>query len=78
MKPIPGGPFVKITSDVFPFVVGVVAIVLGVARLRPSPIENRVMLILLVHVAEIGVGNAFFSVYSFWTRPFARGQFLGW
>ncbi len=75
----PGGPMLSLIGDGTPALSALIAIVWGVSLLRRTSIEGRVLLIVVVHVAAVGLGNTVArNVYLIWMRPFAHPNFWGW
>lgn len=77
LRIVPGGPFISLHSDVLPTLAALSAIRLGLLTLRGKDTAAKLVSLVFILVATIAISNVFNSVYLFWHRPYARGDFLG-
>jgi len=74
---VPGGPFISITSDILPGVASLTAIRFGLIALRGRNIVAKFVALMFILLATLALSRIMIDVYSFWHRPFARGDLLG-
>ena len=76
-RSIPGGPFVSVTGDLIPFLVGAVSLVCSVIFCTHTQTKIRIAAIILAGVSIVLMFNAVLDVYNFAVRPAARGSLFG-
>jgi hypothetical protein len=74
---VPGGPFISITGDLLPAVASVVAMRLGLLILRGNALLPKLLALLFILLATLALSRVMIDVYTFWIRPFARGDLIG-
>lgn len=73
----PGGPFISITADVFPIVVCLATIVVGLVRFRQMTARERLSSLLLLLLPTLLMAFVLDEVIRFWLWPHARGAMFG-
>jgi len=74
---VPGGPFISVTSDVLPFAASLIAIRLGLLTLSERNSGAKLVALAIILLATLSMARIMIDVYSFWNRPYARGDFFG-
>ena len=74
---VPGGPFISITSDVLPAAASLIAMRFGLVALRGRNVGTKLLALVFILLATLALGRIMIDVYSFWNRPYARGDLLG-
>ena len=76
-KTVPGGPFISVVGDILPSVAALAAIRLGFVALRGRRAGVKFVAALCLLVASLTLGRIMIDVYTFWSRPYARGELIG-
>jgi hypothetical protein len=74
---VPGGPFISFSSDVLPFAATLIAIRLGLLTLRGRNSGAKLVALAFIVLATLSLARIMIDVYSFWNRPYARGDLFG-
>jgi hypothetical protein len=77
-KVIPGSPSISLLHDVAPFLTGLLAIGNGFVCLRSGGAVVRIVAMLFLLAATVGIGIVMVNVYTFWADTYARGDLIGW
>ena len=73
----PGGPFIHITTNVLPAIAAIVAIRIGLVKLREKQLAATLVSLVLISICTLALCHVVLDVHSYWTRPAARGSLFG-
>ncbi|HWZ95224.1 MAG TPA: hypothetical protein VNW30_08525 [Opitutaceae bacterium] len=72
------GPFLSISTDIFPAVGSLVMFALVARTFRKSPAAERIGLALVACASVAIVAFVVLDVQPFWSGPFGRARLVGW
>ena len=72
------GPFLSISSDIFPAVGSLIMLAVISRTFWRSPASERVGLSLVAFASVVSLAFVVIDVQPFWSGPFVRARLIGW